>query len=193
MTDRPIIFSAPMVCALLEGRKTMTRRLSWWKKVATERKTGRFLGNKVVASPWRRVAVGDRLWVREAAMHNGGSVCYRADGDMARVKWSPSIHMPRAWSRLTLIVTAVKSELLQDISETDARAEGIVAFKSGPTPCFGVKVEGGYSPYGLTAVECFMNLFCDLHGLSVWKDSPEVVAMSFVVKRQNVDALKVTS
>lgn len=122
MTDYPIIFSAPMILALLDGRKTMTRRLAWHKEVWP--------------SPWQKRIAGDRLWVREsffladayleAKKFTGG--CYRADetNELAikHTGWRPSIHMPRWASRLTLIVTATKIERLQDISDEDADAEG---------------------------------------------------------------------
>jgi hypothetical protein len=114
--DRPIIFSAPMVLALLEGRKTMTRRLA--------------------TSPLRKVIPGDRLYVRESGVWyieniKGVGECpwahYRAtdeDAFLPGMKWRPSIHMPRWASRLTLIVTATKIERLSSMSTADERAEG---------------------------------------------------------------------
>lgn len=147
MTDKPIIFSAPMITALLAGTKTQTRRVA---------KITAVMGNKVsVTAPEERLieldagefrrgichyestdalsgpyrlpyCVGDRLWAREAfATTGGGPVRYYATDDVheLRRKRSP-IHMPRWASRLTLIVTDVRVQRLAEISEEDARAEG---------------------------------------------------------------------
>jgi hypothetical protein len=132
--DVPIIFSGPMVRALLEGRKTMTRRLAWREKWAGP--------PAYRSSPWQRVIPGDRLWVRESLTRSGGYIHYAADhsiigweidraGSMGRTwptTWKqdprPSIHMPRAASRLTLIVTAENIERLQQITRADAILEG---------------------------------------------------------------------
>lgn len=150
MKEKPILFNGAMVRAILEGRKTQTRRVA--KCVAgLHLKTGEPLARCDSAGP--RVACpygkpGDRLWVRESGwerpertakmMREGADTwprfAYAADGwsdqDRADFKaWGfkprPSIHMPRWASRITLEITAVRVELLQDISEADAMAEGV--------------------------------------------------------------------
>lgn len=150
MPDRPIIFSTPMVLALLAGRKTMTRRIL---KPPPDRASGLPITlQHVNGDPWPRVAlgrvitrqqvrfaVGQQLWVRESwAQHPdfvAGVPCaalFRAEpmyrgmqsGDFGW-KWRPSIHMPRWASRLTLEITEVRVQRTQDISEADAEAEGM--------------------------------------------------------------------
>ena len=139
MKERPILFSAPMVRAILNGTKTQTRRA--------------VKGRHIDAAPpacffqWLRERCtygqpGDRLWVREAFMHEPADYCWEAsvsipcrpaetvyradhDGDTRGAGWKPSIHMPRALSRITLEITGVRVERLQDISDTDCIAEGI--------------------------------------------------------------------
>lgn len=107
--DRPILFSGPMVRAILDGRKTMTRRVY-----------------KPRFDKWK---VGDRLWVREtyAITRLGGkyptTVHYKAD-EIPSAKWKPSIFMPRKLSRILLEITDIKRELLRDILEDDAKREG---------------------------------------------------------------------
>lgn len=186
MTDRPIIFSAPMVRALHAGRKTQTRRLA--------------------TSPLRRVQPGDRLYVREAVSCGGVftdvvEVRYRAhqssshtefveqvpvdlatSGLPAWPKYRPSIHMPRWASRLTLIVEGVKVEPLQSISAADAAAEGIE------------RELGGWKTYddGPRAIgqrESFASLWASLHPKAGerWQDNPHVVALTFRVLRGNID------
>ena len=165
MKELPILFSGPMVRALLDGRKTQTRRIvkssrawpigfiggrgdrddpscygfedfnsgEWW----TLKADGSADMNQI-PSPYGRV--GDRLWVRETwgefidtdiidgQTHElGRDTLYRADGENHQrcTPWRPSIHMPRWASRLTLEVTDVRVERLQDISEEDAIAEGV--------------------------------------------------------------------
>src|SRR5579872_528511 len=139
MTDHPIIFSAPMVRALLDGRKTMTRRFAGAYKPI-------YPGCDDLQwkpSPWQRSQPGDRLWLREAfailprncyalpkTLTRDGSEAayYRADFDRSgKPAWRSPIHMPRWASRLTLIVTATRIERVQEISEDDARAEGVTA------------------------------------------------------------------
>lgn len=189
MKDHPIIFSGPMVRALLEGRKTQTRRLA--------------------TSPLRRVEAGDRLWVREAwrmpAPFDEASpaeakemvqrwlrpnVFFEADGTVRSAgsntgekgKLRPSIHMPRWASRLWLEVTCVAVERLQAISEQDALAEGV-----GP-PFFG----DGDPPFEEQATMVssrmqYRNLWRSLHGQDSWDANPEVVAIEFTVHRGNID------
>lgn len=124
MADRPALFSGPLVRAILDGRKTQTRRLG---------------------DLWRKVEVGDRMWVRETwntesfvyddhkplDIPPGALIVYRADRKQwhKETRWRPSIFMPRWASRITLDVVEVRREPLQDIDEADARAEGLEASK----------------------------------------------------------------
>lgn len=186
MTDRPILFSAPMVCALLAGQKTQTRRLAWRMDC----------GKRVEWAPtiWQKVAPGDRLWVRECFSLDfyytpGELAWYWADGNPDCGDWTkpkPSIHMPRWASRLTLVVTDVRQERLNDISEADARAEGIVdggCINCGnPEPC------GCDTPLP-SARDSFANLWNRLHGEDAWMANPDVVALSFQVEKINIDHL----
>lgn len=224
--DIPVIFSAPMVRALLDGRKTMTRRLAWRQYPDPEVLIGKSAkGFDVVrdeqdgsiihvrkATPWQKVEPGDRLWVRESFTRKGGKIYewrYSADDEpfpnyfietdmkmaVGFVGWSrsvaresiPSIHMPRVFSRLTLVVTATKIERLQNMSHKDAIAEGVAEFRSGET-MFGVPVDGGFEYPGMTPQESFMSLWSSLHGAESWNENPEVVALTFRVIRANIDA-----
>lgn len=207
MSDRPIIFSAPMIRALLAGRKTQTRRLLKPQPLAGQSahlyptaKVDWQLRNKmgcVISSERLRYAPGDRLWVREAwcpnALTCGQTVHYRADGyhvvvddgdefavinkdGTERSPWRPSIHMPRWASRLTLTVTDVRVQRLQEISEEDAMAEGVEPVL-GPSG-------GSNTPH----VEGFRNLWNATHGSYAWATNPWVAAISFSVERRNIDA-----
>ena len=139
MKERPILFSAPMVRAILNGTKTQTRRAVKDRHIDSAPPACIF--------QWLRERCtygqpGDRLWVREAFMHEPADYCWEAsvsipcrpaetvyradhDGDTRGAGWKPSIHMPRALSRITLEITGVRVERLQDISDTDCIAEGI--------------------------------------------------------------------
>jgi hypothetical protein len=172
MKERPILFSAPMVRALLDGTKTQTRRVvkHKWPHLWTEPwyPTGKVLTDLPNQSgawmefrrrqqdvpgyegspastlvPCPHGQPGDRLWVRETHAPQadcwgawdkwmggvGGPkpiIHYAADGgDPFIDKWRPSIHMPRWASRITLEVTEVRVERLQDISDADSIAEGV--------------------------------------------------------------------
>lgn len=159
---RPILFSGPMIRAILENRKSQTRRVLKPQPPNDVRRALNhpddlpfvaFLRNGEdfwrIKCPYGRP--GDRLWVRETwcKVDNrefGGDIWidYRATpwesaehpagwnnapDDSEALKWRPSIHMPRWASRITLEVTDVRVEKLQDISEEDAQAEGVT-----PTP-----------------------------------------------------------
>lgn len=137
--ERPILFSGAMVRALLEGKKTQTRRVV--KDFAPFDITPSETQESLELLGWRELIPrhlvppcpygrpGDRLWVRESfARLDDGSYLYPATYDTARrpyMKWKPSIHMPRAACRLVLEVTEVRVERLHDITADDAKAEGV--------------------------------------------------------------------
>lgn len=141
MRERPILFSGPMVRAIIDGRKTMTRRVVARvpKKAADPRFAESFIFRRdhlYLRCPYGQL--GDRLWVREswANINKPGvapEIIYRADYDDHALaeygndggRWRPSIHMPRWASRITLEVTSVRVERLQEITAEDAIAEGI--------------------------------------------------------------------
>ncbi len=155
MKERPILFSSPMIRALLEGRKTVTRR-AVKKQAALDCLAAGFepaflaLPGNADFCPYGKP--GDRLWVREtwycdhfevqkgpylqpADMHDldqsreDGELVYAADGltpyEQEQPTWKPSIHMPRWASRILLEITDVRVERLQDITEDQAKAEGV--------------------------------------------------------------------
>ena len=210
MSDRPIIFSAPMVRALLDDRKTQTRRVlkpqpgpfdalfseagRWWTGDA---ETGEV--EEVLRIPY---AIGDRLWVREAFSYETLDVdrCgfmppwYWADGNPASGDFTrpkPSIHMPRWASRLTLLVTDVRVQRLHEISDEDANAEGAAHCDicndvgwlnnnpDGGEEC-GCCGGGSYR-------DEFRDLWNSIHGPGAWAENPWVAAISFDVKRGNID------
>lgn len=152
LKERPILFSAPMVRAILDGRKTQTRRALKFPKWADSDGGVEFSGMNdgpamlctdtgcFADVRWPYGAVGDRLWVRETWRErepdqDGNAVEFRADrpeyktrnDDPCSIPWRPSIYMPRAMSRITLENAGVRVERLQDISVSDARAEGFPA------------------------------------------------------------------
>lgn len=143
MRETPILFSAPMVRALLADRKFQTRRVV--KGQALEWLQPGMLTPEFTAAAANGLSpygyAGDRLWVRETwceafdendQRYTPTRYHYRADGyevvdveDSERSPWRPSIHMPRAASRLTLEVTDVRIQRLQDLTERDAVDEGM--------------------------------------------------------------------
>lgn len=199
MTDRPIIFSEPMVRALLDGRKTQTRRVL---KPQPEELPNGFAGCRL------RYALADRLYVREAwraRLYNqdvpprdldpwATRLHYDADGTPPEcddgTNWQrarPSIHMPRWISRLTLTVTDVRVQRLQDISEADARAEGAKPDRGGGGMA-GIYSRMGVDPYAYA--RGFRDLWNSLHGPDAWDANPWVVALTFTVRHGNIDTLE---
>jgi hypothetical protein len=174
--ERPILFSAPMVRAILEGRKTQTRRAIKLRPpyVMDERDDGTpwpydttwssgDQASPLMPCPYGKA--GDRLWVRET-FHRcphcaGGFISYRAGDDRplnpkcAAHGWKPSIHMPREASRITLGINGVRVERLQEITDADARAEGV------------------------SGAEEFEELWCSINGRGSWDANPYVWIVDF--------------
>ena len=153
MKERPILFSGPMVRVILDGRKTMTRRVVRLRagEIAHEGGDGSLHAventtwgdciERVIQCPYG--VPGDMLWVRETWQQVfpecDGPVEYRADygaGSYISGGWRPSIFMPRWASRLTLRITSIRVERVQDITEEDARAEGAPISHQGDRPHF---------------------------------------------------------
>lgn len=251
MTDRPIIFSGPMVRALLDGSKTQTRRLlkpqpmadcyfdgtldleqvylpddmdpNCYARFSAYAVGGGAIREQTIKLP---IAVGDRLWVGEAHWALGywittdeltktgkrkrkfvrdfdtnvrvdpPSVCL-PDCDDDRVGWYArrGRFMFKADSRLTLTVTDVRVQKLQDITEADAVAEGIAEVSSdwpkAPFP--------SYKAYGQTACFSgarsarlsFMTLWDSLNAnRAPWNSNPWVIAYTFTVQHGNIDGVK---
>jgi hypothetical protein len=136
MKERPIIFSGPMVRAILDGRKTQTRRII----KNPERLQGLMLaGEEPAWCPYG--GPGDLLYVREtfcdACLNytgkEGTEICHKADGKKCRLcagenwpSWKPSIHMPKKYARIWLRVESVSADKLQEITEVDAKKEGML-------------------------------------------------------------------
>lgn len=150
MAIKPILFSTEMVRAILDGRKTCTRRLprkqieekyleyeEWVCAVAPPGST--WLSEKEFYEEYPPYQLGDILYVRETwcglpvneAGHFRGHPIYyyRADGDLRpegwRGAWHPSIHMPKEAARIWLKVTDVRVERLQEITEDETFEEGL--------------------------------------------------------------------
>lgn len=140
MKERPIIFTSEMVRAILEGRKTQTRRL-----IKLPNYTGGTLKInkdmnidlmelmphgysklKTIRCPYGQP--GHRLWVRETYSISGNGVFYKTDTDSTvHIAWIPAIFMPRKYSRIILEITNIRVEKLCKISIEDANAEGFLS------------------------------------------------------------------
>lgn len=217
MRERPIIFSAPMVRAILDGRKTVTRRvvkpqpsselLADFAEIRAMRGSNRTdaqMLSDCLSCPYG--APGDQLWLREAWQFFGwsedGEPCIRyaadnavawpqvpAERDAQRLidiwaglsapenvaidglardrRWRPSIHMPRWASRITLEVTGVRVERLQDISEADAVAEGCASKGAEESPAID------------QARTDFQELWTSINGPDSWEANPWVWVVEF--------------
>lgn len=197
--ERPILFSGKMVKAILEGRKSQTRRVmkpqpkgltgagSLWfdppyKGLIYDNNEGQ--PSLLALSPYGRP--GDRLWVRETfsgrrtidgRLHYDLPVLYKADGVLADAScgWKPPIFMPRWASRITLEITKVRVERLADISEDDAVKEGVDFFQVSPdgNGCF---------------KESFKILWDSINGKKYpWDSNPWVYVIEFAYSGSNAD------
>ena len=191
MKERPILFSGPMVRALLADAKTQTRRVVKMEshQQIEQRDDGRdwpwMYDGERDADYWMACPYGqpgDRLWVREAwraeltwnttkpsEIPDEAALWYEADdqprnngrGTKFKGKLRSSIHMPRHASRITLEVTGVRVERLQDISEADAIAEGV------------------YTDPACPAYDAYTQLWDEINGLGSWEANPWVWVVGF--------------
>lgn len=192
--ERPILFSAPMVLALLAGTKTQTRRafnartIKLMDAAAGIGEISDFIGNGclhpndssyvVDFCPYGKV--GDKLWCRETWCHaetpeGSPTFAFRADNwtesPSADGKWKPSIFMPRKASRITLEITEVRVQKLRDISGEDALAEGCDEFFSGG-------YEHDYS-CDLPEIANYRRLWESINGAGSWALNPFVWCIGF--------------
>jgi hypothetical protein len=199
MKERPILFSGPMVKAILDGTKTQTRRIvkpqpaltqfidtchyndtGWAFWETGEGNDGSSCTCKNLKQPFGNL--GDHLWVREKiavvdrlgfADHKADSVLYAADPSTSQNLWfRPSIHMPRWASRITLEVVTVRVERLQDIGEEDAKAEGVKQEQWSSIP-------GRASLRTQSAREAFEILWESINGPASWEANPWVWVVTF--------------
>lgn len=201
-TARPILFSTPMIRALLDGRKSMTRRIvkqqerlrmgtdvliegdhrpeylneygSWQQWVPNA---------KTMRCPYG--VPGDLLYVKETFAHVANfppTVRYYATDDVHELrKKLPSIYMPRWASRLTLELTDVRVERLQDISEQDAIAEGADRLVMDDDGKFYESANGTH--------RCgYAGLWDHINGDGSWDENPFVWCISFRTILANIDS-----
>ena len=203
--ERPILFSGPMVRAILDGSKTQTRRIiknsgdmefdsndpyfgPYWEDYAVGGATGE---DCKVHCPYGYP--GDRLWVRETwAPEREGTGCpddtgilYRAtdpgwDDEDTGLRWRPSIFMPRTASRILLEVTDVRVQRLQEISEDDAREEGAkeLSLQEGE-PGAWWSAAPGRQFHSRTPRGAFLRLWRSIHGEGSWDANPWVWVITF--------------
>jgi hypothetical protein len=204
MKQRPIIFGDDMIRAILDGRKTQTRRVAKnvhfdstyrakWKAVRKRTEVSIDTPAAMLGEVCPYGQPGDRLWVREkfathfiwdklppghidievhadCFFYGDGSIAGGCD-DCQRGKWRASIHMPRFASRITLEITGVRVERLQDISGEDCAAEG-VADPIGSPRVYGVVTEQ-------FAKEQFARLWQSINGPDSWDANPWVWVIEF--------------
>ncbi|NIL23503.1 morphogenetic protein [Yersinia mollaretii] len=194
MRERPILFNAEMVNAILSGRKTQTRRIISEKtlhlfgvaasagechpiELCDQRSQSYYLEFCPLGKP------DDQLWVRETfgqyRVAPSGFV-YRADGELScgdPERWTPSIHMPRWASRINLLITGVRVERLRDISEQDAAAEGLECYIDDGVPYYGPFNNGDCRPDVV-----FRGLWDSIYGKKEgenWEANPWVWVIEF--------------
>ncbi|MCY1720202.1 hypothetical protein OU798_07600 [Prolixibacteraceae bacterium Z1-6] len=238
-SERPILFSTPMVQAILDGSKTQTRRTNGIKQVNDNPSINDYkgaAGNDPRIHEFSRISVGariltikekcpygqpgDLLWVREKFAISGlmwqakpslaikycsdNAVKYAASDNDWQHAWRPSIHMPKAAARIWLQVEEISVERLQDISEEDAKAEGIkISYAFGENEehfyvyppkekgkgifCGPCRVDDTWvsksSAFGSKAPAkfSFASLWSSVNGIGSWEQNPWLWVVKFKV------------
>lgn len=190
MKENPILFSGQMVRAILEGRKTQTRRVVKPRKFDPDWPHTTPGIARYTACPYGQP--GDRLWVRETLTAKDDYMVYAADGghiDCGEMDWPaciekrktvPSIHMPRWASRILLEITSVRVERLADISREDAEDEGIGLRRVSESDYRWIDYtdkDGGHT-FG-DPRQSFWSLWKSINGPSSWAANPWVWVIEF--------------
>lgn len=201
MKERPILFKGPMILAILDGRKTMTRRVvlknqqldSAYDLKSFDGRRARFQANRKprvgeLLMPSfgvnARAEVGDQLWVKETFSPQpqlNAKAFYKASDPLVGCKWIGSIYMPRRLSRIMLEVTGVRVERLQEISEADAKSEGSPMWVPGhgEVTTAEVNADPGYSNF-ISYRLGFEMLWESINSKRApWKSNPWVWVVSF--------------
>ena len=223
---KPMLFSMPMVQAVLEGKKTETRRLKGLQNIdakATEiianngwPKQGNFTARfqfkdiktdgveaweitNILKSP---VKIGDVIWVRETWNTREGEFVYKASPNLFKqtnwykeienafrivslevpepencIQWKPSLFMPKNACRLFLEVTDIRAERLQNISEQDAIAEGVINLEG--TILWYNYIQDRYTCG--SAIESYKSLWQKINGIESWDLNSSVWVITFKV------------
>ena len=190
MKERQILFGGPMVRAILEGRKTQTRRALKTQPLDVLPMKGDQAGKSWVGhmsmNPSRGVVFGcrygrqeDRLWVREKHWIEPSErwIVYAADENQREQeqvdRWRPSIHMPRWASRITLKITDVRVQRVQEITPADCLSEGVEYERHGK----GL----GDACDEIRMIQSFINLWDSLNAKRGfgWESNPYVWAIEF--------------
>lgn len=204
MKERGMIFNGEMVRAILDGRKTQTRRIMA-PQPADDIERGIFPNPEVIG--WKSSRrhkhgsttahfchygkPGDRIWVRETWAEAGASApdlkLYRANypehvpsiyenvPPAEEIRWTPSIHMPRTASRILLEITDVRVERLNSIHDVDAMREGIQNLTTCSHADFGIPgVVNAQHP-----VRAFQLLWESIYGADSWRANPWVWVIEF--------------
>jgi len=194
MKERPILFGTEMVNAIVEGRKSQTRRI--YKKAdpdidlyAIQKHSSAYIYSQC---PYGQP--GDRLWVRETHMYIGKpsvEYIYKAGypdnihpavgniPEISGIDWKPSIFMPKAAARIWLEITEVRVEKLQDISKEDAVAEVVQKITVSGTDHW--KRYDGYQLLVSSPVVSFWSLWAHINGEDSWQQNPWVWVVCFRV------------
>ena len=198
--ERPILFNGEMIRAVLDGKKTQTRRVIkpqprflkslWFWTLSKYNSMGiPESPDKVALAKCPYGKVGDRLWVRETFysdvtqaqyedVYGGTGIFYKAteiEPDIFR--WKPSIFMPRWASRITLEVVSVRVERVQDGSPDDYKAEGL--YQSGWNGCWQVsKTDKKQHRRPMGAFKTLWNSINDKRGFG-WDENPFVWVVEF--------------
>lgn len=204
MKERGMIFNGEMVRAILDGRKTQTRRIMapqpaddierctfpnpeaiGWKSSLRHKHGSSTAHFCHYGKP------GDRIWVRETWAEAGAGApdlkLYRANYPEHvpshyenvppddEIRWTPSIHMPRWASRILLEITDVRVERLNAINEQDAQAEGVANLRGG----FWKHYQPGWTQHQLSARGSFVTLWKSIYGDESWNSNPWVWVIEF--------------
>lgn len=198
----PILFSTPMVQAILDGRKTQTRRVAKLQPDGLQMKIDN------VCRDWNHIfkgypkdrdidiwsfgkcpygKVGDILWVRESFYEPlflglNGKYYYKADVETQGwdFKWKPSLFMPKDACRIFLQVKSVRVEQLQSISETAAHNEGVAEIQADDDMPRGLwKSYDSKRGYTLSARASFESLWNSINGIESWSQNPWVWVVEF--------------